>query len=63
MQVVLTQREKELMELLVSGKSNLELANEMFVSTHTIKSMLEILFRKYNVNNRVQLAVSYLRGN
>lgn len=59
MQEMLTEREKDLMNLLVLGKSNLELAEDLIVSVHTIKSMLEKLFIKYNVHNRTQLAVKY----
>lgn len=61
MQGNLTQREKELMELLVLGKTNPELAEDMFVSIHTIKSMLEKLFRKFEVKSRVQLAIKYVK--
>ncbi|MBO1108256.1 transcriptional regulator CsgD [Plesiomonas shigelloides] len=50
----LTMREKEILEQLRSGSSNLEIAGMLFVSEHTIKSHLYNLFRKINVRNRTQ---------
>ncbi|MGL5759594.1 biofilm master transcriptional regulator CsgD [Plesiomonas sp.] len=50
----LTLREKEILEKLRSGASNMEIASTLFVSEHTIKSHLYNLFRKINVRNRTQ---------
>ncbi|SPZ37364.1 CsgBAC operon transcriptional regulatory protein [Plesiomonas shigelloides] len=50
----LTLREKEILEQLRSGASNMEIASMLFVSEHTIKSHLYNLFRKINVRNRTQ---------
>ncbi|MGL5284056.1 MAG: LuxR C-terminal-related transcriptional regulator, partial [Plesiomonas shigelloides] len=50
----LTFREKEILEQLRSGASNMEIASMLFVSEHTIKSHLYNLFRKINVRNRTQ---------
>ena len=60
MVVKITEREKELIELLITGKTNKELARDMIVSIHTIKSILENLYRKFDVHNRMQLAIKYL---
>lgn len=61
MQQNLTEREKELMKFLVTGMTNTQLAKEMIISVHTIKSMLENLFHKFNVHSRLELVVSYLK--
>ncbi|MFQ3788642.1 LuxR C-terminal-related transcriptional regulator [Halomonas sp. A29] len=58
----ITQRELEIIGLLGSGASNTEIAELLFVSEHTVKSHLYNIFRKINVNNRMQ-AVNWARQN
>ncbi|WP_353980521.1 LuxR C-terminal-related transcriptional regulator [Salinicola endophyticus] len=58
----LTRRELEIVTLLVSGASNTEIAEKLFVSEHTVKSHLYNLFRKINVHNRIQ-ATNWARQN
>lgn len=53
----LTRREKELLELLCSGKSNQELANALFVSINTVKTHLKNLYLKLEVSNRAEAIV------
>ena|SRR5690554_242316 len=50
----LTQREMEVIAMLGTGASNIEIANQLFVSEHTIKSHLYNIFKKINVHNRIQ---------
>lgn len=52
--IELTNREIDVLNLLSNGKSNTEIANELFVSEHTIKSHLYKAFKKINVKNRIQ---------
>ena len=52
--VSLTPREKQIIELLVKGLSNQDMANELFVSPHTIKTHIYKLYKKIGVKNRVQ---------
>ncbi|GED22664.1 LuxR C-terminal-related transcriptional regulator [Halomonas halmophila] len=56
----LTQREQEIIGLLGSGSSNLEIADILNVSEHTVKSHLYNTFKKIGVNTRRQ-AVSWAR--
>ena len=61
--IKLTKQEEKILDLLVQGKTNKEIAEEIFVSVHTVKLHLEKLFDKFSVKNRVQLAIKYyLRG-
>lgn len=54
--VALTPKETETLRLLMRGGSNGRIANELQVSTHTVKTHLYNLFRKLQVTNRVQAA-------
>lgn len=54
--VALTPKETETLRLLARGGSNSRIANELKVSTHTVKTHLYNLFRKLQVSNRVQAA-------
>lgn len=50
----LTQREIEVLQYLKEGVSNNSLADQLFVSEHTVKSHLYKIFRKLKVKNRTQ---------
>ncbi|MEZ8825965.1 LuxR C-terminal-related transcriptional regulator [Vibrio sp. 10N.261.55.A7] len=50
----LTRREMEILESLKTGGSNIEIADSLFVSEHTIKSHLYNIFKKLEVKNRTQ---------
>ena len=53
----LTQRETEIVELMLAGLSNSQIARELFISVHTVKSILEKVYDKYEIHNRLLLAV------
>lgn len=59
---MMTKREKEILQGVISGKTNQQIANELFISVHTVKAHLDSLFRKAGVLNRVQLAVFALEN-
>jgi len=50
----LTKREKEIMRLLGHGASNLQIADELYVSENTVKTHLHNIFKKINAKNRLQ---------
>ena len=56
----LTQREIELLALLGSGATNHAIAEQLFISEHTVKSHLYNIFRKIGVRNRTQ-AINWAR--
>lgn len=53
----LNQKELMVLELLSSGLTNEQIANELFLSPNTVKMYLKKIFEKLGVNNRVQAAV------
>ncbi|KAA9111412.1 response regulator [Microbacterium rhizomatis] len=59
-QVSLSSREIQVLELVAAGRSNVDVAGELFVSETTVKSHLAHIFSKLNVNSRTA-AVSAAR--
>lgn len=53
----LTPREREIVDLVEKGGSNKNIARELNISDRTVKSHLSIIFKKLNVNDRLQLAL------
>lgn len=50
----LTQREKEILTLVAKGSSNSQIAEKLFVREVTVKTHLNSIYKKLNVDNRVQ---------
>ena len=53
----LTIREREVLKLIGLGATNREIANELIISEHTVKSHLRSILSKLNIRNRQQAAV------
>ena len=51
---VITPREKEVLRLLTTGRTNKEIAKALFISEKTVKSHLNSIFKKLNVTRRLQ---------
>ncbi len=59
----LTQRELEVLRLVVAGRTNQRIAVELHISEKTIEKYLESILRKLGVNSRVEAAVYAVRNN
>jgi len=59
--VHLTERERDVLTLLVDGKSNTEIAKALVVSVHTAKAHVCSILQKLYVTDRVQAAVKAIR--
>jgi DNA-binding NarL/FixJ family response regulator len=53
----LTEREREVAIAIGAGKSNAEIAGELFMSVATVKAHVSRLLTKLELNNRVQIAL------
>lgn len=53
----LTSREIEILTLISMGSTNEEIADKMCISTNTVKTHLYNIFKKINVENRLQAAL------
>jgi two-component system, NarL family, response regulator LiaR len=58
----LSQRETDVLQLVVRGYSNAEIASDLFLSPNTIKTHLRGIMNKLSVDDRVQAAVVALRA-
>jgi DNA-binding NarL/FixJ family response regulator len=59
----LTDRELEVLQLVVEGKSNPEIADQLCISIHTAKAHVGSILNKLCVNDRVQAAIKALKEN
>lgn len=53
--VKLTGREMEIVQLVIRGMSNNEIAKSLYISENTVKTILKRVFEKYNINSRAML--------
>lgn len=57
----LTERERDVLEALIKGRSNKEIASALCISEDTVKSHLKTLFSKLHVRDRTGAAVEAIR--
>lgn len=58
----LTVREQEVLQLILSGKSNREIAKALFISENTVKTHARNIFSKYDVHSRAELISTLLKN-
>ena len=57
---VLSPRELEVVGMVASGLTNVEIARRLQVTVHAVKFHLASVYRKLGVSNRTEAAVTYL---
>lgn len=50
----LTDREREVLELVADGKNTKEIAGELFLTTGTVRNYISVILDKLNVSNRIE---------
>lgn len=58
----LTPRQTAVAKLLMEGKTNIEIGEQLGISTHTVRRHLEAIFRRLEVPNRAAAAAELKRG-
>lgn len=58
-----TPREKEILNLLVEGRTNKEISKSLFISEGSVKNMVSSLLQKFNLGDRTQLAAFSIKNN
>jgi len=53
----LTKREYEVLSLIAGGLSNKDIADKLFISEKTVKNHVSSIFKKLDVNDRIQAAI------
>ena len=51
----LTDRQKEVYQLIISGKTNKEIMSELFIEQSTLKTHINQIYKKLNIKNRKEL--------
>ena len=57
----LTQTEYVVLKLIVSGKSNTQIARELFISPYTAKAHVSHILQKFSVVNRIEATAKAIR--
>lgn len=50
-----TKREKEIIELILKGKTNKDIEEQLYISLNTVKSYIYRIYKKFGVQNRLEL--------
>ncbi len=57
----LSEREKEVLALVIRGYSNKDIAEKLCISVYTVKNHISHIMKKMNAKNRHQLTISFLK--
>ena len=57
---ILTVREEEVLIELINGKNNYEIANDLYISVHTVKFHVAPIFQKFGVSRRTMVILKAL---
>ncbi len=59
---ILTSRQREILEMLVDGKSYKEISSSLFISLETVRTHIKKMYKVLHVNNKAQAISKYLKG-
>lgn len=58
-----TQREKDVLDLVIAGKTNKEIAEILCITKHTVKAHLDHIYEKLKIHSRIELIIKELSKN
>jgi DNA-binding NarL/FixJ family response regulator len=58
----LSGREVEILKLLATGKHNIEIAKELFISPHTVRNHISNILAKLQISNRIEATAFAIRN-
>ena len=56
----ISSREREVLKLVLMGKTNSEIGDELFISSNTVKNHMKSIFRKLKVRSRAEAVAKFL---
>lgn len=59
---ILSDRQKEILEKMVDGKTYSNISNELFISVETVRSHIKKMYKVLHVNNKSEAISMYLKG-
>ncbi|MBB6696071.1 helix-turn-helix transcriptional regulator, partial [Cohnella xylanilytica] len=59
--ILFTPREKEVLDLMIQGYTNQDIAEHLFISAHTVKNHLTKIYMKLGVGDRAGAMLKMLR--
>lgn len=54
---IFTERETDVLKLVVVGKTNVEIAHDLYITIHTVKAHITSILRKINGNSRLDIII------
>lgn len=61
MMSIISERESAVLNLVVQGKTNIEIAETLFISVNTVKNHLKNIYKKMAVSSRTEAVAKYLK--
>ncbi|MNP10651.1 Transcriptional regulatory protein DegU [compost metagenome] len=55
----LTEREREVLQMMSDGKNTKEIANQMFITAGTVRNYISVILDKLNVSNRIEAVTHF----
>lgn len=59
---MLSERQKEILKMLVDGKSYSTISNQLFISVETVRTHIKKLYKVLQVNNKTEAITKYMKG-
>ncbi len=60
--MILTEREHQVLTLVVAGKNNVQIARELVITQYTVKAHLGSIFKKFGVKTRLEAAIFAIKN-